>query len=575
MKNNKVDVIHLGLVTLTGLIFFLPFLGFVPLFDWDEINFAESAREMIVTGNYSRVTINYEPFWEKPPLFFWLQVLSMKLFGVGEFAARFPNALFGVFTLCFIFIIGSKHHSSRFGMYWVMIYLGSFLPHFYFKTGLIDPVFNFFIFSGIYAMYLASITKKFSYYLGWAGLAIGLAILTKGPVALLISGLTGVVFSLFNRKLFYIPFFSWIKFLFIALTVSSVWFLPEVIKNGTWFLNEFFEYQLALLSQDVAGHQQPFYYHTLVLLIGCFPASVLFFSAFRKGMSEPLNEKILKLWMKVLFFVVLILFSVVKTKIIHYSSMCWLPLTYLATVALDKLYTKKTRFMHWQKALMLLLGSIWAIIFIAIPLMGANEAIKAFITENIKDVFVVGNLNAPVDWLGWEWIVSVLFLLGMILVFVWMFKQKIMKAMHLLFSMIAIFISVISVLVVPNVEKHLQGTVIDFYKTKAGEDVYLKPTEKSYAVYFYAKATVPDSNSGWERAKNAFLEEKAWEVPLSAQQRNELNQMEWEWLLEGKIDKPVYFIAKLNRLKGLDTHPNVSEVLNQGGYSIFVRKPQR
>src|SRR5690606_2382382 len=101
--------------------------------------FAESAREMLVTGNYSRVTINFEPFWEKPPLFFWLQVLSMKLFGVGEFAARFPNALFGVFTLCFIFIIGSKHHSSRFGMYWVMIYLGSFLPHFYFKTGLIDP----------------------------------------------------------------------------------------------------------------------------------------------------------------------------------------------------------------------------------------------------------------------------------------------------------------------------------------------------------------------------------------------------------------------------------------------------
>src|SRR5690606_14693204 len=109
-----------------------------------------------------------------------------------------------------------------------------------------------------------------------------------------------------------------------------------------------------------------------------------------------------KLWMKVLFFVVLILFSVVKTKIIHYSSMCWLPLTYLAAVALDKLYSKKTRFMWWQKALMVLLGSIWAIIFIAIPVIGANDAAKLFLSEHIKDVFVVGNLNAPVDWLGWE-----------------------------------------------------------------------------------------------------------------------------------------------------------------------------
>ena len=42
--------------------FFLPFLGNVHLFDWDEINFAESAREMIVSGNYSRVQIDFKPF---------------------------------------------------------------------------------------------------------------------------------------------------------------------------------------------------------------------------------------------------------------------------------------------------------------------------------------------------------------------------------------------------------------------------------------------------------------------------------------------------------------------------------
>jgi len=45
-------------------------LGHVHLFDWDEINFAESAREMISSGDYMRVQINYSPFWEKPPLFF-------------------------------------------------------------------------------------------------------------------------------------------------------------------------------------------------------------------------------------------------------------------------------------------------------------------------------------------------------------------------------------------------------------------------------------------------------------------------------------------------------------------------
>src|SRR3954470_9704684 len=87
------------LVTLAALLLFVPFLGAVHLFDWDEINFAECAREMIVSGNYSLVQINFQPFWEKPPLFIWMQVLSMKIFGINEFAARFPNAMCGVATL--------------------------------------------------------------------------------------------------------------------------------------------------------------------------------------------------------------------------------------------------------------------------------------------------------------------------------------------------------------------------------------------------------------------------------------------------------------------------------------------
>ncbi|MDP4686851.1 MAG: glycosyltransferase family 39 protein, partial [Salibacteraceae bacterium] len=87
---------------------FVPFLGAVHLFDWDEINFAESAREMLLTGNWFQVQINFEPFWEKPPLFFWMQVLSMKAFGINEFAARFPNAICGIVTLQVLFSIGLK-----------------------------------------------------------------------------------------------------------------------------------------------------------------------------------------------------------------------------------------------------------------------------------------------------------------------------------------------------------------------------------------------------------------------------------------------------------------------------------
>ena len=134
------------LLLLIGIILFLPFLGAAPLFDWDEINFAESAREMLLTGNYSRVQINFQPFWEKPPLFFWMQAFCMKLFGINEYAARFPNAIFGIITMLTLFEMGRNIRDNRFGFIWAMCMAGSFLPLVYFKSGIIDPVFNYFIF---------------------------------------------------------------------------------------------------------------------------------------------------------------------------------------------------------------------------------------------------------------------------------------------------------------------------------------------------------------------------------------------------------------------------------------------
>jgi 4-amino-4-deoxy-L-arabinose transferase-like glycosyltransferase len=95
-------------LTLFSALLFIPLTGRLHLFDWDEINFAESAREMLATGDYLTVRIFFEPFWEKPPLFIWFQVLSMKIFGVNEFAARFPNAIAGIFTLLVLYKQGRK-----------------------------------------------------------------------------------------------------------------------------------------------------------------------------------------------------------------------------------------------------------------------------------------------------------------------------------------------------------------------------------------------------------------------------------------------------------------------------------
>jgi len=139
---------------LVGAVVYIPFLGSTHLFDWDEVNFAESAREMIVTGDFLSVQINFQPFWEKPPLFLWMQALSFMAFDSFsgqsdismEFAARFPNAIIGIFTLWTLYAIGKKTWNANFGNLWAFSYLVAVTPHVYASSGIIDPLFNLLIF---------------------------------------------------------------------------------------------------------------------------------------------------------------------------------------------------------------------------------------------------------------------------------------------------------------------------------------------------------------------------------------------------------------------------------------------
>ena len=80
---SKKDFLIISAIFIFSLSIFSIGIGKVHLFDWDEINFAESAREMIVTNDFLTVQVDFKPFWEKPPFFIWLQVFSMKIFGVN------------------------------------------------------------------------------------------------------------------------------------------------------------------------------------------------------------------------------------------------------------------------------------------------------------------------------------------------------------------------------------------------------------------------------------------------------------------------------------------------------------
>lgn len=528
------------IIVLIGALFFLPFLGKTHLFDWDEINFAESAREMLVTGDYFRVRVGFLPFWEKPPFFFWLQAGAMQLFGVNEFSARFPNAIFGIITLITLYFIGKRERDSKFGLIWALLFFGSILPHMYFKSGIIDPVFNYFIFTAIYFL-MQALHREENKLRNSAisGVLIGFAIITKGPVGFLLLLLTFIVILAAER------FKKWPRIkdvLVFALTtflVSFMWYGAEVITHGPWFLVEFIKYQIELFSQPVAGHEQPIYYHFVVVFLGCFPMSVLALGSFNKRTTR---NNLLAKWMMSLFWVVMILFTIVTTKIVHYSSMAYLPLSYLAALYIErKVDTHKSlnKGILWTY---LIIGVVFGVLLTALPLV---VYFVDSIIPYINDPFAVAGLMKPVHWNGYEFIIGLFFIAVVMYSGIGLFKSRTFKSIGIMSIGTGFTLLLYSIFVLPKIEQHTQGSLVDFLESVQGEDVYVATFGfHSYAPYFYFKQ--PNNN----------LEKRA-------------NK---EWLVTGDIDKPAYIVTKITDTY-ISTHSDLKLIKEEGGYRFYLREP--
>jgi 4-amino-4-deoxy-L-arabinose transferase-like glycosyltransferase len=546
---NKISYTKLNwLIAAIAVLLFVPFLGGVHLFDWDEINFAEAAREMIVTGDYLTVQINFQPFWEKPPLFIWMQVLAMKMFGINEFAARFPNAISGIVTLLVIFNIGRKIRDNQFGLLWVLAFAGSVLPFFYFKSGIIDPWFNLFIFLGIWFLVRysnpADTTKLRN--VAFAGAFAGLAILTKGPVGFLLIALTSGIFLLLIRFRLKVKFADVLVYFLTLALVGGSWFVVMILNGQLETVIDFIVYQVRLFQTKDAGHGGFFGYHFVVLFFTVFPTSILALKAFRKETIDNDLHRLTKKWMLILFWVVLILFSIVKTKIVHYSSLAYFPLTFLAAGFVYNAWQNKVAWSRWISVTIIVVAVFFTIPVTVLPFI---DTIKQQVIDMnvIHDKFAVANLQADGGWRGFEFIPGLLFLAAVIFVFIKIPKTDVLKRAVSLWVITLLFTVSVIMLVVPRIERYSQNALVEFYKSHAGENVYLKNLNfKSYAGWFYGATTPPENK----------------------------NYYDANWLLTGQIDKDVYFVTKIQFTERMLQYPDVQKIGEKNGYVFYLRKAE-
>ena len=283
---------------------------------WDEAIYAAVAKEIVQSGDWLRLTLNGDLWFDKPPLAIWITALFYKVFGVHEFSARFFSGLCGAGTVIVTYFLGRQLLNRWTGFVGALILLTS--SHFirFSRFGMMDAPLTFFMTLALYFFWMGQTKNR---YLIFSGVAIGLAVMCKGFAAFLVFPVIGV-YCLWTRRL-EVPARSsyWIGVM-VAAAIALPWHLYELWAHHAPFMRDVVGRHLfdrTLTALDGHAGNAYFYLRVLVnkfhpwILIGIFSAPYFLFKAVKDGEEESV---FLSVWI----FFILAALTAIRTKLAWY-----------------------------------------------------------------------------------------------------------------------------------------------------------------------------------------------------------------------------------------------------------------
>ena len=258
---------------LAAMLFFFH-LGVYGLWEPDEARYAEIAREMLALRDFVVPHLNYVPYIEKPPLLYWLTAFSMRLFGVNEFAARLPNALAALIGVLVTYFFAFRTLGRQRAILSAVILATSGLYALMAQVLTTDMLLTATMTAALFAFFLHWRDGG-----GWCWLsyaAIGLAVLTKGPVGAAIPLLAGLTFLWWERDLpGAIRRFHLIPGMALAAAISLPWFVAITLRQPGFFDFYFIGEHFRRFFESSYSHGQPIYYYVPVVAAGLLPWTLI------------------------------------------------------------------------------------------------------------------------------------------------------------------------------------------------------------------------------------------------------------------------------------------------------------
>jgi dolichol-phosphate mannosyltransferase len=265
---------HVWLLTAVASLLFFVRLTF-PLVEPDEARYALIGAGMIDSGNLLIPMREGAAYLDKPPLLYWVTVVSYRVLGVHDYAARTVTALAGLGTFLATYWIGRHMVGDRgalLGALMLLLSLGFVLAS---RFLIMDGLLTFFTTVALLSLYLAARGAALRY--GWwllAAAACGLGVMSKGPVAIVLAVPPVLAWRWLTAAGARIRLPDWLCFALAAGAIAAPWYVAVAIHDPGFVKYFFWDHHVKRFLTDF-NHVAPWWFYGFVLFLGMFPASIL------------------------------------------------------------------------------------------------------------------------------------------------------------------------------------------------------------------------------------------------------------------------------------------------------------
>lgn len=386
----------LGLVAVAALAFFLD-LGRPDFWDPGESRYAETVREMMLTGNWLEPTLAFVPYYDKPPGFFWLVAAAFGAFGASEWAARLPSALAAVVTIAMVVAFAWPRVGARAALAAGVILATAIQFVALGRSVRMDTLLTLLTTAPLLCFYLL-VEPGGRWRATWPLWTLPAAgLLVKGPVAAVLPVLVAATYAGVTRTRCRLRQLAPGGATLAALAVLGGWYVVEALRAPDYLWTFLWQHNLGRFAgRALAGHREPLWFYLWILPLTFLPWSLFLPGALARAWRRARRHDRLTIFLLAWCAVPFVLFSLSRAKLATYLLPIFPPLAILVAVYLDRL-VRAPRPLARQA--LRVPGTVWVAVLAAL-VVGGPIALVATHPAHGREALALLAL-APLPLLGW------------------------------------------------------------------------------------------------------------------------------------------------------------------------------